>query len=136
MEQQARERVRDSEELTVYEEVIFYDWPNWDEHMEWIATAPEAEIIDWVEDLLIEVSGDRYEVGERAWERWGGSVTPEEFMEGYESVDTAVSEYIESIPDAFGEQPGWYSWREMNGLYSLESLLTYYLEDYLEGNDD
>lgn len=43
----ARQRVSDTPELDVYEDIIFYDWPNWDEHLEWVAAAPVAEIVSW-----------------------------------------------------------------------------------------
>lgn len=46
-EQQARQRVSETPGLDAWSEIIFYDWPNWNEHMQWIATAPIAEIIDW-----------------------------------------------------------------------------------------
>lgn len=47
IEQQARERVNNSKALSQHEATIFYDWPNWDEHMEWIATADAVEIVEW-----------------------------------------------------------------------------------------
>jgi hypothetical protein len=43
----ARQRVNATPELAVYEDIIFYDWPNWDEHLEWVATAPVEEIVQW-----------------------------------------------------------------------------------------
>ena len=48
-EAKARQRVAQSPRLQKYEATIFYDWPNWDEHMQWIATAPVKEIVDWAE---------------------------------------------------------------------------------------
>lgn len=51
IEQQARQRVRETPELDAIEDTIFYDWPNWTEHMQWIATAPVAEIVDWAETV-------------------------------------------------------------------------------------
>lgn len=50
-EQKARERVKNTQELDQFENIIFYDWPNWDEHLEWIATAPVSEIVDWAEAI-------------------------------------------------------------------------------------
>lgn len=47
----ARNRVSASVNLAKYESVIFYDWPNWNDHMEWVATAPESEIIDWAQSV-------------------------------------------------------------------------------------
>lgn len=46
-EEIARERVENSEALAIHQATIFYDWPNWVEHMEWVATATESEIIEW-----------------------------------------------------------------------------------------
>lgn len=43
----ARQRVSDTPELSEYEDIIFYDWPNWDEHLAWVATAPVEEIVQW-----------------------------------------------------------------------------------------
>lgn len=28
---------------------IFADWPNWDEHLDWLMTATREEIQDWIE---------------------------------------------------------------------------------------
>ena len=50
-EQKARARVKSTPTLQKFAETIFYDWPNWDEHMEWIATAPVKEIVDWAETV-------------------------------------------------------------------------------------
>lgn len=50
-EQTARQRVKETPELQRYEDTIFYDWPNWDEHLDWIATAPIQEIVDWAESV-------------------------------------------------------------------------------------
>lgn len=30
-------------------EFALADWPNWDEHLSWLITAPREEIIDWGE---------------------------------------------------------------------------------------
>lgn len=46
IEQQARQRV-ETTELDSWSDIIFYDWPNWTEHMQWIATAPIVDIVDW-----------------------------------------------------------------------------------------
>lgn len=50
-EEIARKRVSKSEELAQYSDVIFYDWPNWTEHMRWVASAKTytADIVDWAE---------------------------------------------------------------------------------------
>jgi hypothetical protein len=47
IEEHACQRVANSDELRPYTNHIFYDWPNWDEHMAWVANAPIAEILDW-----------------------------------------------------------------------------------------
>ena len=49
--EQARERVDGTPDLKTHEATIFYDWPNWEEHMEWVATAPVEEIVDWAEQI-------------------------------------------------------------------------------------
>ena len=46
----AHERVDNIPELREYEDIIFYDWSNWDEHIEWVATAPIDEIVDWAKN--------------------------------------------------------------------------------------
>lgn len=48
-EKAAKRRVNNTPELAQHEATILYDWPNWDEHMEWIATAHVREIVDWAE---------------------------------------------------------------------------------------
>ena len=51
-EQTAAQRVNSSETLTQYRDLLLNtDWPNWHEHLEWVATAPEAEIISWAEEI-------------------------------------------------------------------------------------
>jgi len=50
-EQIAKQRVADNPELTKHEETIFYDWSNWDEHMEWVATAPIEKIVSWAREI-------------------------------------------------------------------------------------
>lgn len=47
----ARLRVEHTPGLSRFSAVIFYGWPNWAEHMRWIATAPVAEIVDWCETV-------------------------------------------------------------------------------------
>ena len=36
--------------------VIFYDWPEGDEHFDWLLTATEKEIIDWFESVDVKES--------------------------------------------------------------------------------
>jgi len=50
-ETRARERVSNNETLNEYASEIWYDWPNWDEHVEWIAQAPVDEIIGWAQSV-------------------------------------------------------------------------------------
>lgn len=47
IEYQAYARVAADSQLEYHREKIFYDWPNWDDHMRWVATAPVAEIVEW-----------------------------------------------------------------------------------------
>ena len=35
-------------------EVVFYDWPEGDEHLNWLLTATEKEINDWFEVVNIQ----------------------------------------------------------------------------------
>ena len=46
-EVKARRRVERNIKLRQFSGIIFSDWPNWEEHMEWVATATVAEIISW-----------------------------------------------------------------------------------------
>jgi hypothetical protein len=39
-------------ELEPYEDILTYDWPNAEEHYEWVATAELTEIIDWCITIL------------------------------------------------------------------------------------
>jgi len=45
----ARERVRNTPKLAPHEEFILADWPEGDEHWQWVAEAPVEEIVSWVE---------------------------------------------------------------------------------------
>lgn len=52
MWQRARQRVEGNAELSPWFEVILMqDWDNMDEHLEWVCTAPVAEIVDWAETV-------------------------------------------------------------------------------------
>jgi len=46
----AHRRVRRSQRLREHFDVIFADWPEGD-HLEWIATAPFTEIVDWAQGI-------------------------------------------------------------------------------------
>jgi Arc/MetJ-type ribon-helix-helix transcriptional regulator len=48
---QARQRVDNTPELQPFEDTIFYDWPEGDDHWKWVATAPVPEIVDWAETV-------------------------------------------------------------------------------------
>lgn len=51
IEEMARGRVAEDEELLAYQDIIFYDWPNWADHLEWIAIAPRDEILKWAAEI-------------------------------------------------------------------------------------
>ncbi len=51
IEEQARQRVAETPELTEHESTIFYDWQNWDEHMRWLVSATVDEIVEWAEQM-------------------------------------------------------------------------------------
>ena len=51
MENLARARVAETAELAPFAHIIFTDWPNWDEHLEWVVSAPTEEILDWAETV-------------------------------------------------------------------------------------
>lgn len=44
----AERRVQDTPSLAMHRAFIMADWPEGDEHWEWLATAPIEEIVDWV----------------------------------------------------------------------------------------
>jgi hypothetical protein len=48
----ATARVNASKTLNTYRDLLLdYDWSNMDEHLAWVATAPEAEIVAWAENI-------------------------------------------------------------------------------------
>lgn len=51
LEEQARRRVNNTPGLKAIENIIFYDWPNWDEHMLWVVLSPVETIIDWAQTV-------------------------------------------------------------------------------------
>lgn len=77
----------------------------------------------------ITISGDRYQVSQNAWDGWVGNNTVEEFVQGYDSADDAISAYIEQIPEMFGGDVPVFFWTEMNSEYTLAELLERYIED-------
>lgn len=50
LENKAKTRVENEAELKKYADVIFYDWPNWEEHLKWVCNAPVVEIVEWAKD--------------------------------------------------------------------------------------
>jgi hypothetical protein len=47
--QSASQRVLNTPSLKKhYSTICEYDWPNMQEHINWVCTAPIAEILDWV----------------------------------------------------------------------------------------
>jgi hypothetical protein len=49
---EAAARVHASETLSAYRDLLLdYDWSNAEEHAQWVATAPEAEIVAWAETI-------------------------------------------------------------------------------------
>jgi hypothetical protein len=49
--EQAHERVVNTPELEPFAEVIFADWPEGDEHYQWIIETPVDEIVEWAESI-------------------------------------------------------------------------------------
>lgn len=50
--QRARRRVEGNADLQPWFHVLLdYDWPNMDEHLEWVCSADRQEIIDWAETV-------------------------------------------------------------------------------------
>ena len=49
MYEEAKARVEDNPKLSPHADFILADWPEGDDHWEWVVTTPEQEILDWVE---------------------------------------------------------------------------------------
>lgn len=49
---QARERVENSLALVEYADIILYDWPEGDEHWQWVIDTEEGEILSWAQHLV------------------------------------------------------------------------------------
>ena len=47
----ARKRISSTPKLAALEDVIFADWPNWNEHINWLNTASAEEIYDWASSI-------------------------------------------------------------------------------------
>lgn len=57
--QKAEVRVNLTPALQPFEDLLLrYDWPNAEEHAAWVATAPEAEIIAWAEQIRRDEEAD------------------------------------------------------------------------------
>ena len=63
----AHRRVRSSARLREHFDVIFYDWPVGDEHYQWIATAPIAEIVAWAEVVQKAFRAVFYKLARSIW---------------------------------------------------------------------
>lgn len=47
----AEQRIKNTPKLQPFETTLLYEWPEGNEHYEWVATAPLAEIIDWAKTI-------------------------------------------------------------------------------------
>jgi hypothetical protein len=48
----AQQRVNQSIELRpFYDIIVEYDWPNIQDHIDWVCTAPIADILEWAQDI-------------------------------------------------------------------------------------
>ena len=60
LERKARRRVAVQPRLWKHRAVIFHDWSNWEEHMDWVLHAPVSEILDWIEDIKRECAREEF----------------------------------------------------------------------------
>ena len=44
---EAEQRINDTPELEPYRELLLTDWPEGDEHLEWVVSAPVEELLSW-----------------------------------------------------------------------------------------
>lgn len=59
LQAQAHRRVVETPELAPYEDIIMlYDWPNWDEHCQWVIAAELEEIVEWAEEIRTNEQAD------------------------------------------------------------------------------
>lgn len=49
--QRAENRINETPALEPYREICLHDWPQGDEHYQWVAEAKVSEIIDWAETI-------------------------------------------------------------------------------------
>ena len=55
----AHRKVNRNKRLADYEHILFYDWPNWSEHLQWIIDTPVDAIVDWcLETMQAELDSD------------------------------------------------------------------------------
>jgi len=54
---QAKRRVDRSAALRDYADIILHDWPE-EDHLAWVASAPEAEILDWAHQIRVDDEKD------------------------------------------------------------------------------
>jgi hypothetical protein len=47
--EQAKERMTELDFSEADQEIIFSDWNNYNEHLEWLLSASREEIADWIE---------------------------------------------------------------------------------------
>jgi hypothetical protein len=47
----AERRVNGTPDLKPYRSYLLYDWPENKKHLEWVATAPDDELINWAETM-------------------------------------------------------------------------------------
>lgn len=80
----------------------------------------------------IEISGMRGDASNQVWDICVGSVTIEEFLSGYGTVDEAIADYAEQYPAMFGQEPPVFYWREMNSEYSMAEMLKRYIDDRID----
>jgi hypothetical protein len=55
----AEMRVNRTPELERYRDVILYDWPNGDEHWDWVRTASDDELVEWAIQMQAAEPGTR-----------------------------------------------------------------------------
>lgn len=46
---QAQQKVLGSESLAIHEDFILADWPEGDEHLDWVIESDESDILDWAQ---------------------------------------------------------------------------------------
>ena len=54
----ASQRVNETPALLPFRDICLYDWPEGDDHFEWIATGVIAEIVSWAEAIRSGEVGD------------------------------------------------------------------------------